>query len=91
MEAQDGRVVFTEELRLFVEGEALIYEVRLSSGRVARFRGGRRHCHFEDPVNDFPREIRYDAVPGGVSVLLTGSQDGQPVSEAWTMETQVAR
>lgn len=73
---------FFELEKISVEGDAVVLVPFPDGQRAASFRlveEGARRAVFENPTNDFPRRIVFDAsAKDALEILLEGSQGGQP-------------
>ena len=82
-----GVLVGSELLRIFPDGDTLIYEARPNGGEATAFKmtsSGDNEVVFENPEHDWPRRIAY-RLRGDVleARLDDGSDGGRPVMFEW--------
>lgn len=89
-----GATHFFELEKIAVEGDAVVLVPFPDGQRAASYRlveeglvQGARRAVFENPKNDFPRRITFDAsAKDALEILLEGDQGGQPATMRLSLE-----
>lgn len=92
---KQGRVVFSEFMRIEREGDGAVFTPRVGTKeKPVAFRSVRLadgEVVFENPAHDFPQRIIYRRVSGGVFARIEGMDKGKARGEDFPMKETSCR
>lgn len=89
---KQGRVVFSEFMRIETRGEDVFYTARIGDGKqpptpfkLIRLEG--QHAVFENPDHDFPQRIIYRKAEGALLARIEGKDKGKDRTEDYRLKS----